>query len=100
MAAVSRSGADPVDAVVRGAQDIATQYYDEQFKQLTMRADRLAGKDQKAGILPVGAILTADEPAMDGLLNQELSTMVDSMIEVYRATPGPAGTHFGTFLAQ
>jgi two-component system nitrogen regulation sensor histidine kinase NtrY len=74
-----------VDAVLKGAKDIASQYYTEQFASLGLRADRLART------VPTAAVTGGDEAVLNVVLKDELSTMLDGMIELYRAVPGQAG---------
>ena len=75
----------PVDSLLKGAKDIASQYYTEQFAVLGLRADRLART------VPAAALTAGDESALNTALKDELSTMLDGTIELYRAVPGPAG---------
>ncbi|HEX5070817.1 MAG TPA: ATP-binding protein [Vicinamibacterales bacterium] len=76
---------EPVDTLLKGAKDIASQYYTEQSAVLGLRADRLART------VPPAAVTGADEAALNSVLKDELFTMIDGTIEMYRAVPGSAG---------
>ena len=72
----------PVDDVLSGAQRIAARFYQDQREGVTQRARELART------LPPAAVAAADESAVTGPLKSELSTMRDSLIELYRRRPG------------
>jgi two-component system nitrogen regulation sensor histidine kinase NtrY len=85
---------EPAGEVLVGAKEIASRFYEEQFESLTLRAQRLART------LPAAAVAAGAEADVGGVLKDELSTMRDSMVELYRATPGPAGaTDLGLIMA-
>ena len=76
---------EPVDQILSGAQRLARRLYQEQQALLVLRAQRLARN------LPVASVVAADEVAMGAILKDELTTMQEGGIELYRATPGAAG---------
>jgi two-component system nitrogen regulation sensor histidine kinase NtrY len=75
----------PGDQVVTGALTIAQRFYREQQESMAQHAQRVAGR------VPAAAVAQADEAVLAAELRDELSTMRDSMIEIYRAVPGLAG---------
>jgi two-component system nitrogen regulation sensor histidine kinase NtrY len=77
---------EPVDQILTGAQRLARRLYEEQQVSLASRAQRLART------LPLASVSAGDEVALGAIFKDELSTMQDSVIEVYRATPAAAGT--------
>jgi two-component system nitrogen regulation sensor histidine kinase NtrY len=76
----------PGDAVVTGAMTIAQRFYQEQRDSMAQHAKHLADR------LPAPAVAASDEVAVGPQISAELETMRDSMIELYRAVPNPAGT--------
>jgi two-component system nitrogen regulation sensor histidine kinase NtrY len=75
---------EPVDEIVKAASDIASTFYQDRQAALQLRSARLAR------LLPPDAIAAGDESRMATLVKDELSTLRDGMIEVYRVTGGPA----------
>jgi len=75
----------PGEQVVTGALTIANRFYREQQESMARHAIHLAD------CLPAGAVAKSDEVAVSPLVNLELETMRDSVIEVYRVIPGTAG---------
>ena len=72
---------EPVDQILTGAQKIARTFYQEQQDSLALGAHRLAR------LLPAASVTAADEVALGTQLKDELQSMRDSLIEVYRVTP-------------
>ena len=72
----------PVEEVLTVAKEISSRYYRDQLDQAMLRARKLAR------VLPARAIAAADEAGVTPAMKDELSTMVASVIEVYRP-PAP-----------
>jgi two-component system nitrogen regulation sensor histidine kinase NtrY len=73
----------PVDEVLAGASEIASDYYAERRADVAARAERIA---QTSG----PAAMTADVPALQELLAPELRTSRARVLELYRLAPGGA----------
>ena len=74
---------EPVDQIVDASSTIARTFVQDRQDLLTLRSARLART------IPPGAVVGGDEPALSVLARDELSTMRDAMIEVYRAVAPP-----------
>ncbi len=77
---------EPVDEIVNAASTIASTFYQDRKELLGLHAARLS-----RGLQPA-AIASGDEAAIAAIVKEELSTLRDGMIEVYRlaAVPGQA----------
>lgn len=73
---------EPVEQVLTDAKEIAATFHGDQQETMALRAQRLAR------VLPPAAVAADDEPQLQNLLKEELSTMLDGLIELYRATGG------------
>jgi two-component system nitrogen regulation sensor histidine kinase NtrY len=76
---------EPVEQVLTDAQRIAAAFHQDQQEAVSARAQRLAR------VLPAAAVTAADEGAVAGLLKDELLTMRQGLIELYRAVPAAIG---------
>jgi nitrogen fixation/metabolism regulation signal transduction histidine kinase len=74
---------EPVDDVLAAAQLIATTYYQEAQEGVALRARRLGR------VLPPTAAAAGDTASLTPLVEDELRTMRDGMVEVYRAIAEP-----------
>ena len=72
---------EPVDDVLSGARRIAARFYEDQRENVTRHARQLAQT------LPAAAVAAGDESAVTQSLKVSLSTMRDSLIELYRTRP-------------
>ena len=68
----------PVDKILISAQTLASEWYRDHQEEMTFRAQRLAA-----------AVAASADADLDRLVNTELATMRDGMIEVYRAVTDP-----------
>jgi two-component system nitrogen regulation sensor histidine kinase NtrY len=68
----------PVDRILISAQTLASAWYRDHQDEMTFRAERLAA-----------AVAANGDVDLDRLVNAELATMRDGMIEVYRAVTEP-----------
>ena len=68
----------PVDRILLAAQTLATAWFRDHQDEMRFRAERLAA-----------AVPANGEADLDRLVNTELATMRDGMIEVYRAVTEP-----------
>jgi two-component system nitrogen regulation sensor histidine kinase NtrY len=68
----------PVDRILISAQTLATEWYRDHQDEMRFRAERLAA-----------AVSANGEADLDRLVNAELATMRDGMIEVYHAVTEP-----------
>jgi two-component system nitrogen regulation sensor histidine kinase NtrY len=68
----------PVERILISAQTLATEWFRDHQDEMTFRAERLAA-----------AVAGNGEADLDRLVNTELATMRDGMIEVYRAVTEP-----------
>ncbi len=74
---------EPVDQIVKAASTIASTFYQDRQDLVGLRSLKLART------LPPGAIVSGDETGVAGPVKDELSTMRDAMIEVYRTSGLP-----------
>ena len=74
---------EPVDEIVGAAAGIARTFYQDRQEALLLRSTRLAR------VLPAPAVAAGDEPGLADLVKDELSTLRDGMIEIYRVTGAP-----------
>ena len=74
----------PVDQVLTDAKNLARRFYQEQQESMARHAHRLAR------VLPPQAVAGADEAAVMPALTDELSTMHDARLEVYRRVSAAA----------
>jgi two-component system nitrogen regulation sensor histidine kinase NtrY len=74
---------EPVDEILSSAQTIARTFYQDRQEQLTLRTAMLART------LPPAAVAAGDETGLAVVVKDELSTLRDGMIEVYRAVTVP-----------
>jgi len=74
---------EPVDEVLGGAQKIASRFYQDHQEAMTLRAQRLART------LRADAVAGGDEQAVDQAVTDELSTMRDGLVELYRVVTPP-----------
>ena len=70
----------PVDKILISAQTLASDWYHDHQEEMKFRAKRLA------------AVAATDEANLDRLVNTELASMRDGMIEIYRAVSEPGRT--------
>ena len=70
----------PVDKILISAQTLASDWYHDHQEEMKFRAGRLA------------AVAATDEANLDRLVNTELASMRDGMIEIYRAVSEPGRT--------
>jgi two-component system nitrogen regulation sensor histidine kinase NtrY len=68
----------PVDRILISAQTLASEWFRDHQDEMTFRAERLAA-----------AVAANGEADLDRLVNTELATMRNGMIEVYRAVSEP-----------
>jgi two-component system nitrogen regulation sensor histidine kinase NtrY len=68
----------PVDKILISAQTLASEWYRDHQEEMTFRAQRLAT-----------VVAASPEVELDRLVNAELATMRDGMIEVYRSVTDP-----------
>jgi two-component system, NtrC family, nitrogen regulation sensor histidine kinase NtrY len=68
----------PVDRILISAQTLASDWYRDHQEEMKFRAERLAS-----------AVAAAEDANLDRLVNAELASMRDGMIEVYRAAGEP-----------
>jgi two-component system nitrogen regulation sensor histidine kinase NtrY len=74
----------PVDQVLTDAKNLARRFYQEQQESMAWHAHRLAR------VLPPQAVAGADEAAVTRALTDEVSTLHDARIELYRRVPAVA----------
>jgi two-component system nitrogen regulation sensor histidine kinase NtrY len=74
---------EPVDEIVSAASSIARTFYQDRKEALELRSSRLAR------VVPAPAVVAGDESGVANMVKDELATLRDGMIEIYRVTGGP-----------
>ncbi len=74
---------EPVPEIVNAASSIARTFYQDRQEALQLRSTRLAR------VVPAPAVVAGDESGVANMVKDELSTLRDGMIEIYRVTGGP-----------
>ena len=74
---------EPVPEIVDAAAAIARTFYQDRQEALLLRSTRLAR------VVPAPAVVAGDESGVANMVKDELSTLRDGMIEIYRVTGGP-----------
>jgi two-component system nitrogen regulation sensor histidine kinase NtrY len=74
---------EPVDEIVTAAQGMARAFYEDRKEALQLRSSRLAR------VVPAAAVVAGDESGVANMVKDELSTLRDGIIEIYRVTGAP-----------
>jgi len=82
---VNRWFSVPASDVLEASQRVAAQYFDERKTAVESRSRHLART------LPIGAVSSGDVAALKPRLDDELQTLPDAIIELYRVVPAPGG---------